>query len=119
MRAPHATAYPDLLDVDVWPPSVTTKRHKKRTLLKWMHATSAEKSQDGEQNNRAKQRCNKRADYPASHVQTEHPAKPTSYQCSDNSHNDVHDDAEAATVDDTTGQCASDAADNQPEDDSM
>jgi hypothetical protein len=52
-------------------------------------------------------------------VQAESPAKPASYEGSNNSHDDVHDDAKATAVDDTTGQSASDAANNQPENDSM
>jgi hypothetical protein len=75
--------------------------------------------QDGEQNDRANQRRNKRADYATSKVQAERPAKPASYEGSNYPHDDVHDDAKATAIDDTTGQGTSDAADNQPEDDSM
>jgi hypothetical protein len=49
----------DLLNVDVLGAiSVAARRHKKRTLLKRTRATPAEKSQDGEQNDRANQRRN-------------------------------------------------------------
>jgi hypothetical protein len=87
--------------------------------LEWPRPTSAEKSQDSEQDNRANQRRNKRAGYAAPQVQTQRPAKPTSYEGSDNSHDDVDHNAEAAAVDNTTRQGASDASDNQPENNSM
>ena len=47
------------------------------------------------------------------------PCQPNPDEGADNSHDNVYIDAEAAAVDDTTGQGTGDAANNQPEDDSM
>jgi hypothetical protein len=87
--------------------------------LEWTRTASAEKSQDSEQDDRANQRRNQWADYAASQVQTHRPAKPTTYESSDNSHDDINHNAKAAAVDDTTRESASDASDNQPENNSM
>jgi hypothetical protein len=82
-------------------------------------SASAEKAQDSEQDDSSEKGRNQRPDYAAAQMQTKRPAKPTSYEGSDNSHDDVDHDAEATAIDDTTGQRASDTSDNQPENDSM
>lgn len=46
-------------------------------------------------------------------MQTQRPTNPTSYEGPDNSYDDVDHVAEAAAVDDATGQGASDATDNR------
>jgi hypothetical protein len=73
-------------------------------------SASAEKAQDGEQNDSADKRCNQRPYDAASEMYSKDASQPPSDERADNPYDDVNDDAETPSVDNPPSQCASDAA---------